>query len=58
MQTKEEAKKTLGKCASCKTWFNRIRELALFVDYKDIKVEVCPNCADDYYPEAVTLWAE
>jgi hypothetical protein len=55
MQTKQEAKKTLGKCASCKSWFSRIRELALFVDYQDIKVEVCPTCAEDYYPEAVIL---
>jgi hypothetical protein len=51
----EEAKKTLGKCASCKTWFSRVSELALWVDYDEIKVEVCPNCAEDYYPEAVTI---
>lgn len=50
-----EPKKTLGKCASCKSWFSRISELALWVDYQDIKVEVCPNCAEDYYPEAVTV---
>ena len=50
-----EPKEELGKCASCKSWYSRVKELALWVDYDQIKVEVCPNCAEDYHPEAVTI---
>jgi hypothetical protein len=52
MQTKT-AELTAGKCVSCKTWFSRIRANALMVEYGQIYVEVCPYCAEDYYPEAV-----
>lgn len=54
-----ESKKELGKCASCKSWFSRVREDALMVAYgdTDIYVEVCGYCAEDYYPEAKKLFA-
>ena len=48
---KIEQVETTGKCASCKSWFNRIKESILWVDCQDVKVEICQNCADDFYPE-------
>jgi hypothetical protein len=44
---------TLGKCVSCHTWFSRVRANALMVECGGLYLEVCPYCAEDYYPEAV-----
>ncbi len=53
MQTKTE-ELTLGKCVSCHGWFSRVKAKALWVEYDGrFFVEVCPYCAEDYYPEAV-----
>jgi hypothetical protein len=57
----EEALKLMqqeeAKCVSCHTWFSRITSNALYVEYNGEGwfVEVCPYCAEDYYPEAVVF---
>jgi hypothetical protein len=54
METKTELL-TLGKCVSCKSWFSRAKFRILWLESDGIYLEVCPYCAEDYYPEAVIL---